>query len=186
MNDFFLLHLRTQSASHFLFKISVVYADVFIPIFFKSFEVLNSQGFFELLCWHRKKNAKRFGVVRWLELIIANNFFITKKTELRQTILVLIRVVDCSNFPSFVGNGPLVVFPDVNVILFKNFAFKLEEEAIGFLSCFTNKLIFEIELGSECFIKLFGPFFLDVQFNEKITLHHVTYLSSVFVVNVFL
>ncbi len=146
MNNFSLFNLWTKLVSNFMLKISVVYADMLISILFQSLKIFNSQWFFEFLWWHWVQYTERFSIIRWLKLILSDDFLISKKTELIQTIFILVRIIDSSYFPSSIRQRPFIMFPDVNMILLQNLSLEMKVKAISLLTCFTYLLVLEVEL----------------------------------------
>ena len=86
----------------------------------------------------------------------------------------MIAVVDSSDFPSAMGHGPLVVFPDKNVVLLLKGAFVEQAEHFFLAACFLNDLSFEVALKFHAVIKLFSFFILDVKLREEGASHHIS------------
>ena len=50
--------------------------------------------------------------------------------------MLIIRVVDCSDFPLAVGHGPFVVLSDIDVVFLNDFPSKDDRKAIDLGACF--------------------------------------------------
>jgi hypothetical protein len=73
---------------------------------------------------------------------------------------------------------------NVNVVLLQDLPLKMKIKLIWFLSGFTDLLVFEVKLRSQSLVKLSCSFFLDVELNKEIALHHVADFGPIFVINV--
>lgn len=73
-----------------------------------------------------------------LKMMVIYNLLVCEETEGFQGILVLVRIINSSDFPSFMREWPFIVFSDVNMIAFNYLSLKMHVKFVCLLSCFTD------------------------------------------------
>ena len=140
-----LLWQRSHSLPHVHLELSVVYIYIFISKFFQPFWLFDSKLTNERLCFHDKHNDPSFSHVFAFQFIVSCNFLISKELKSLQDVLLVIWVVDSSNFPFSIRKRPFVVLSDVYMIFLNDFTFEDKEEVVCVTTCFCYYLAIEIE-----------------------------------------
>ena len=169
-----------SSLSDFCFKVGVVNICILCPVFFQAFYILLIENWEKILVWHFEEDCPLSGYISGSELQILDHLLITKEIISFENFILMIAVVDSSNFPSTMGHGPLVVLPDKNMVLLLKGTFIEQAEYFFFTTCFLNNLSFEVALKFHAVIKLFGFFIFDMELWEEGTSHHISNFISLF------
>ena len=171
---------RLSSLSNFCFEVGVVDICILCPVFFQAFYVLLIENWEEILVWHFEEDCPLSGYVPGSKLQILDHLLVPKEIISFENFVLMIAIVDSSDFPSTMGHGPLVVLPDKNMILFFKGTFVEQGEYFFFAACFLNNLSFEVALKFHTVIKLFCFFILDMKLWEEGASHHISNFISLF------